>query len=203
MKREAGAAKPGIRTASILGGILVLATLALSVPERPTPPAPVVLTLPLPTVQSPFEEALYQARFYRLRAKAAAKHAMELNDAALPGAGDTDREAWRRTLMTGAPQRALGRAVAEARRATALARTVAEQSRAATVRVMIECEAGHHREELRQARRLVAIERGSGHALRVLLRAARCNGEDALAHRCVARLEATSESSVPGREVHR
>jgi hypothetical protein len=189
---------------AIAGAVPVLVILALPIPQRPAPPqALVVPSLPPLRVKTPFEESLHQARFWRAQAKVAAKQAMEANVAALPDAGDTDDEAWRRGLMSADRKQALRRALASARQASTLARTPAEQSRAAAFRVMVECEAGHHREELRQARALAAIERGSPHALTVLLRAARCNGDEELARSTAATLEAMPGDGTPSPASHR
>jgi hypothetical protein len=46
--------------------------------------------------------------------------------------------------------------------------------------VVLECDAGHHAAELRQARRLVSLQHGSWRSLWVLHRAATCNGDIAL-----------------------
>lgn len=168
--------------------------LSLPVRSRPAPPTARVLpALPTAPRATPFEAAVYEARVWRARAKATAKQEMELREVALPGEETTDEEAWRRALLDADPSRATQRALAASHRASDLARTPAEKGRAAALRVMVECEAGHHREELRQARRLARIEGSSRHALTVLLRAARCNGEDRLARATTEKLEAMPE----------
>jgi len=176
------------------GAVLLLLILALPVPQQPTPPRAVVPSLPPLRVKTPFEETLHQARFWRLQAKAGARRAMEAHDVAHPPAGATDDEALRRALMGADPKRALARALAAARQAASRARTPAERSRAAALRVMLACEAGHHREELRQARLLATLERGSYHSLTVLLRAARCNGDEDLARRTADAMAALPEA---------
>jgi D-serine deaminase-like pyridoxal phosphate-dependent protein len=141
-------------------------------------------------VRTPFTEAFHDARLWRLRAKAAARQGMETREVSGASSAEANDEAWRRTLLTTDPSRVLSRSLAAARRAASLARTPSEAGRAATLRVPLECDAGHHREELRQAKKLAAIERGSRHSLTILLRAARCNGEDRLARETAAALEA-------------
>lgn len=178
-------------TWSLMGVIPVLVILSLPVPERAAlPRAMVAPSLPPPRVETPLENALHQARLWRLRAKSTAKQAMELRAATVSGTEATDDEAWRRTLLNADPTGAIDRALIAARQASELARTPEETGRATTLRVMLECDAGHHREELRQARALAALTPGSPHALTVLLRAARCNEEEALARRTADALDA-------------
>ena len=69
-----------------------------------------------------------------------------------------DVEGWRRRLMARDRTGDVGRALAAAREAASLARTPDEEYRAREWLVLIECDAGDHREELRQARRLVNLQ---------------------------------------------
>lgn len=184
-----------VMTWSLMGVIPVLVILSLPVPERAAlPQAMVAPSLPPPKVETPFEDALHQARLWRLRAKTTAKQAMEIRASTVSGTEATDDEAWRRTLLNADPTGAIDRALIAARQATELARTPEETGHATTLRVMIECDAGHHREELRQARALATLDPGSPHALTVLLRAARCNEQEVLARRTADALEALSRA---------
>jgi hypothetical protein len=110
-------------------------------------------------------------------------------------AGDADAEAWRRGVLTVDRGGDLRRARARAQQAEKLARTPAEASRAAELLVLLECEAGHHAAELRQARRLVALQNGNWRSLTVLRRAAVCNGQAALAQQTSATLAAMEGTS--------
>jgi hypothetical protein len=69
---------------------------------------------------------------------------------------------------------------AHAHRAVELARTPREEYRVALLRVRIECDAGDHEEELRQARRLMALAPDDPQSLRVLQHAAGCSGDTRL-----------------------
>jgi hypothetical protein len=125
-----------------------------------------------------------------MQAREAVKRAMEEQEARDPiGAAAMDGEAWRRGLLAVDRGGLLRRALRAARQASALASNPEEASRAAELLVMLECDAGHHREELRQARRLVALQRRSLRSLTVLLRAARCNDLEPLARQIAAELE--------------
>jgi hypothetical protein len=131
-----------------------------------------------------------------MQAREAVKREMEAREAADPvDAAALDGEAWRRSLLHADRGGALRRALAAARRAATLARVAEEASRAAELLVLLECEAGHHREELRQARKLVVLERRSRNSLTVLLRAARCNGFEPLAQDAAAAIEVRAKAA--------
>lgn len=184
----------GAVTFGIIGVVSILLLLSLPTPPGSVgPPSSAIPHPSAPEIQTAFDTALHEAQMGWLKAKAKAKQRMEERDAATPMSGEADAEALRRTLMIADPVGDIHHALAAARRASSLARTPAEARRAATLRVMLECNTGHHREELRQAKRLAALERGSRHSLPVLLRAARCNEETALAERTTAALDALAE----------
>lgn len=150
----------------------------------------------LPPPGSPFEVALQEAKAWRLQAREAAKREMEAWEAQNPAAaGEADAEAWRRGVLAIDRGGDLRRARARARQAERLARTTAEAARAAELLVLLECEAGHHATELRQARRLVALRHGDWRALTVLRRAAICNGQRALVGQTAAALSALEGTS--------
>jgi len=69
----------------------------------------------------------------------------------------------------------LRRAREVAREALGWARTLPERYEATLLLARLECEAGRHAEELRLARKLVALQPGSSDARRMLQRARRCN----------------------------
>jgi hypothetical protein len=99
-----------------------------------------------------------------------------------------DVESWRRRLMAQDRTGDLGRALAAAREAALLARTPDEEYGAREWLVLIECDAGDHREELRQARRLAALQPQNEISWTSLRRAAHCNRLPALARRASARI---------------
>lgn len=145
------------------------------------PPRPQALTLrawpvTLPPPRSPFEAALRHARWWRTCAREAAKRELEAQESRDPaGTAGVDPEAWRRGLLVVDRGAFLRRARRQAQRAVILARTPREACRAAELMVLIECETGHHRAELQQARWLVALAHGSRRSRTVLRRAERCN----------------------------
>jgi hypothetical protein len=150
----------------------------------------------VPAPGSPFEAALQEAKAWRLRAREVAKREMEAWEERDPArAGDADAEAWRHGVLAVDRGGDLRRARARARQAEKLARTPAEASRAAELLVLLECEAGHHAAELRQARRLVALQHGNWRSLTVLRRAAICNSQAALAQQTSATLAAMEGTS--------
>jgi hypothetical protein len=171
---------PGIYTA-----------LCLVLPQpTPAPHAIIRPHVPVPTGASRFERALAAAREGRMQAQEVVMRAMEEREAQDPiGAAVMDGEAWRRGLLAADQNGGLLRALRAARQASALASDREEASRAAELLVMLECEAGHHREELRQAQRLVALQRRNRRSLTVLLRAARCNEREPLARQVSADLD--------------
>jgi hypothetical protein len=84
----------------------------------------------------------------------------------------------------------LHRALAQAERAASLARTRHEHCRAEALMAWLECSLGEHREELRQARQLVAWEPRNPVSLYRLRHAARCNGLKQLERQMDAALQA-------------
>jgi len=112
---------------------------------------------------------------------------------------DPDRElhqeATRRWLMAGEQGATVSRAVTAARRAVSLARTETERYDAALWLACIDCDAGHHREELRLAQRLVEWRPKSRASWGALRRAANCNGRWVLAERADAALRAVEGAS--------
>jgi hypothetical protein len=154
---------------------------------RPTPrgslvsggpsPNPVIRAVrPLP--RSTFERALREALRLRTRAELTVNEEREVIER-LGASTEEDRfpEACRRTLMARDAVGDLARARAAARRAETLARTAEEQYRVALLRVRFECDAGYHAEELRQARRVMALRPLNPTSLLVLQHAAACSGE--------------------------
>jgi hypothetical protein len=90
--------------------------------------------------------------------------------------------------------------LAAAHRAEALAKTPAEAALAFSSRARLECYAGHHQEELRQAKKLVRLEPKKDFAWVVLLMAARCNHLEALeqqAERALEKLHSHSRQLPP------
>jgi hypothetical protein len=87
-------------------------------------------------------------------------------------AGDA---ALRRQLLAADRSGDLGWARVQAQMAAALARTPEETYEAVVLLARLECDAGDHRAELEQARRLTALAPRRRTSLTVLWRAARCN----------------------------
>jgi hypothetical protein len=144
-------------------------------PERPPP----IFDQPYPPTppRTPFELALQQARTLQLRAVQDVNEERAALEAESPRAvSSDDQEAWWRQLMAHDRSGYLRRARAAAQHAAALARTRDEKCHAALVLTRLECYAGHHREELRLARRLIAMQPGDESALQALRRAEVCNG---------------------------
>jgi tetratricopeptide (TPR) repeat protein len=179
-----------------VGVRLVIAAFLLSAPllslERPQPTAPARRweapasaprrLIRLLSPRTPSEEALWTARWLRMRAVFTASdelEALESWDAAA-----TQRPAtvsWSRRLLCADRGGNLHRAREAAKRAVGLAHSDSERTEGALWLALIECEAGHHDLELQAARRLVALRPRDSRALRVLQRAATCNGLTALA----------------------
>jgi hypothetical protein len=63
----------------------------------------------------------------------------------------------------------------------------------------IECELGHHNQELQQARRLAMLRPGYLGALQVLRKAATCNGQQTLARQLTAKIQTLEGESLPAR----
>jgi hypothetical protein len=171
--------------------VVIFVTLALALP-RPAP-APRALSVPhvlVPTGASGFERALAAAREGRMQAREAVKRAMQhLEEEDPAGAAAMDAEAWRRGLVAADRGGVLSRALRAARRANTLVSNPEEASRVAELRVMLECEAGHHQEELRQAQKVAGLQRRNWRSLTILLRAARCNEQEELVRQLSAELD--------------
>jgi hypothetical protein len=128
--------------------------------------------------RTPSAEALWQGRRHRVQAQNAVKRQREAQLEALsPEAAEAmDTEEWRRLLAARDPGGHLRRARAAALAGLALARTPQEEYQARVWLVLIECDAGHHREELQHARRLMKLDPRNELSLLSLRHAARCNG---------------------------
>jgi hypothetical protein len=177
-----------------VGWVIFVAVCLAMLRPAPAPNAVFVPHVPVATGASGFERALAAARVERMQALQAAKRALEEQEGRDPaGAVALDGEAWRRGVLAADRTGALHHALRAARRASALASDREEASRAVELLVMLECEAGHHREELRQAHRLVELQRRNRRSLSVLLRAARCNELEPLARQISAELNARGE----------
>jgi hypothetical protein len=173
-------------------------------PERLLPISPQRYA-PAPP-RTPCERALREARSWLLRAVQQVNEEREALEAAAPGPVPGDvQEAWWRQLMVRDRSGALHRARVTARRAAALARTRDEKYHVALLLTRLECYAGHHRDELRQARRLIALHPGDPSAVQALRHAAACNrielgsrrqrSETAPAQRDLARPRTSTSSS--------
>jgi hypothetical protein len=185
VEREGGDGVAGVH------GVSEYIALCLVLPHpTPAPNAIIRPRVPVPTGASRFVRKLAAAREARMQAQEEVKRAMEEREAQDPvGAAALDGEAWRRGLLAADRNGWLRRALRTARQAGALASDRQEASLAAELLVMLECEAGHHREELRQAQRLVVLQHGNRDSLTVLLRAARCNKREPLAQQVSAELD--------------
>lgn len=164
-----------ISLSAICLGVAAMAGMRSFQPKLLTPPLP-ANWWPSAPVTNAFQAALRDARGWRTLALESAKREMAVWEIDHPqGTSDGD-EALRRGLLMADHGRYLHRARAAARHAEELARQPTEAARAAELLVLIECESGHHQEELRQALRLVALEGRSHRTLAILHRAAICNG---------------------------
>jgi hypothetical protein len=179
----------------LVGRWMVFVAICLSLPRPAAPPQATILPqVSVPAAAGGFERALAAAREGRMQACEAVKRAMEQREAEDPaGAAAMDAEAWRHGLLAADRGGAFHRALRAARQASTLARNEAEASRAAVLLVMLECDAGHHREELRQAHRLAALQHRNRMSLSVLLRAARCNELEPLARQLSAEMAARGD----------
>lgn len=155
----------------------------------------------LAPAHSPSGQALREARAEWLRAEQAAARELEAWPEQQP---DTIvrhlTDAHRQCLMALDRAGDLRRARAAAQRAAALARTATEAYRAAMVLARIECDAGDHHAELRQARRMMALRpqvRGSWETLK---HAAVCNGLGGLARQADAALAKLPITPAPYRK---
>jgi hypothetical protein len=137
-----------------------------------------------------------------MRAQEAVSRECEALEEREPGRGDAGRTktapedaALRRQLLAADHSGDLGWAHMQAQVAAALAHTAAEKYAAAVLLARIECDAGDHRAELEQARRLMALAPRRRSSLHVLWRAARCNGLEPLARRADAVLRTLPDTS--------
>jgi hypothetical protein len=130
-----------------------------------------------PLVRSAVDQALWEARGWRVMAGQAANGERERLDAwdpeALTGA---QWEEWRLQTLARDPHGHLQRARAALIRAAAAARCCEETVRVMTLRALVEHEAGDHREQLQQARALAKLAPRGDVTEITLCRAAACNG---------------------------
>jgi hypothetical protein len=156
-------------------GAICLIGLMLLLGERSLPEKQAsALTPPLSASQSPADQALREARQKRLQAEAEVDRERYAAEAWDPEAARIDPSQWRQQLMaTSVPLKAAREAALRARE---LAQTTDERYNARRLLAWIECNLGHHRAELREARRLVALKPEQKQAWLWLRRAARCNG---------------------------
>jgi hypothetical protein len=165
--------RTGIGLAALVGCLLCLAlvlTHYLPIPRRAgTPPAAT------PPSQTPFLAVFAQAQQWHLEAQKIAKRQLESLEAWDP---DNIRgsmpEIYRRTFI--ARTQEIGRAAEAARDAAHLAQTAEERYRAARLLLHIEHDLGHHRKELEQAAKLVALQPRKPEA-RLLLERARVEND--------------------------
>jgi hypothetical protein len=137
---------------------------------------------PVPQRRTGCDAVLWEARGWRRLAIQEVNRERERLDAWDPEAmAEIDQEAWRLQRMALDPSGHLRRSVVVARRAAALARTPAEQYRAAEHISRIAHEVGDHREELRQARRLMKLAPQNRISQLLLRRALRCGVRKPLA----------------------
>jgi hypothetical protein len=123
---------------------------------------------------TPSEVALAAGWRHRIQAQQAVNRQRDALEAWDPAVAYTDPDSLRRQLLADDRDGGLRRALGEARRAVALARTRAEACRATLLLARTECDAGHHEAELRHARVLHALARGEWGSRDVLLRALLC-----------------------------
>jgi hypothetical protein len=135
-------------------------------------------------------DKLWQARWYRARAIDAVNRARYdlLENPAAAATRPADREEWRRRLMAQDRTGDLRKALITVREAQRLARGRQEEYLAREWWALIACDAGLHREELAQAKRMVVLEPRNIVSLTSLRRAARCNHQWALARQADAQL---------------
>jgi hypothetical protein len=138
---------------------------------------------------SPFEEALREARHWRLQALIVINEERETLEAWDPSAVERQAsgtkqgaamEAWRLQQMASDRAGHLLRAREAAQRAAALARTPTETYRAAEHLARIEHEAGRHAEELKLARKLTKLAPANPLSQITLRRALTCTRWDLL-----------------------
>jgi hypothetical protein len=139
----------------------------------------------------PFEAALREAVAYRIKAHRIVRAEIDALEAWDPEAGaGLDWTSWGQPRLSADRSGYLHRARVAGLRADALARTPVDAYRAAMCLAYLEHDAGHHQAELRQARRLMALQPRQDISLAVLQRAALCNELPALARQAEAALAA-------------
>jgi hypothetical protein len=99
--------------------------------------------------------------------------------------------------MAGDPRGDLGRAFSAAARAARLAQTPQERFEALLLLSRIDCDRGHHQEELAEARLLIRLAPHDLQSLGVLQRAAGCNGLKPLVAQTSAELKRIVDSREP------
>jgi hypothetical protein len=145
--------KTGVGLASLVGCLLCLALTLRYLPARRPVGSPPAAAPP----QTPFQAAFAQAQRWYLDAQRIAKRQLESLEEWDPDniRGSTP-EVYRRSLI--ARTQEIGRAESAAREAARQAETKEEIYRAARLLVHIEHDLGHHRKELEQAKKLVALQ---------------------------------------------
>jgi hypothetical protein len=149
-------------------------------------PHPARLTLAQPVLPPPPSSPSAAARRIARRCWARAALAV-INDREVLEAWDPDgtdnlnQEQWRRQLMAADRSGELKHALKWGRHAAALARTPEDTYMAARLLDRLECDAGHHDEELAHARKLMALQPRNIESLMLLQRAAVCNHRELLA----------------------
>jgi hypothetical protein len=149
--------------------------------------SPVAATSSPPPGQ--FDTALREAGRWQYRAAEAVDRQMdELAEREPDRLNGTAVGDYRRLFMARSPD--ILRAERATQRAMVLARTSSERFRAAALLSRLECNLGRHARELQQARLLMSLQPHNPVSLRVLDRAAKCNGLKLLSRRVEAELKA-------------
>jgi hypothetical protein len=99
---------------------------------------------------------------------------------------------WRRQLMSRDRTGDLKQAWAAVQRAQTLARTPVDHYHVTVWLAKLACDRGHHQEELKYARRLIALQPRNHTSWGALMRAAECNGLERLAQAARAKVKALS-----------
>jgi hypothetical protein len=189
-KRRAAASR---RISLVLGLCLVFPPLAFRIWPHGRERSPLSAGGPVTPVVTyrTVTETLCGARWRRTQAREVVKREMEAREQETPGApGVENAEELRRRLMSADKSGELQRAVDTAARAEAMSHTASDRYRVAELQVLLQCDAGHHRRELLEARKLVDLRPDSPRAWMVLRRAAICNRLEPLRRRAEARLQA-------------
>jgi hypothetical protein len=140
-----------------LGLLSVAAVLRHSIPAPPAPQVPVVLSPPVQPA-TPFGRSLQHAWHLRSRAILAEDREREALEERDPfGIAGSTSESIRREQLARDRDGAMRQARTAARQAATMAKTPAEEYRAAWLLAMVECDLGDHQAELQEARRLAAL----------------------------------------------